>query len=147
MAFSDLPPQSGGEPTITVKRAPHDFDLTQQTPDQLLALRTDIDGLLPVKHLKDLNLQQELVLQLLSIQRLQNDAIADEDVPSNQKAQVAGHVASALATLGKLQVEVYNSERLKKIEAVLIEVLKTLPTEAQEAFLTGYEAAVGAMDA
>lgn len=143
MALEDLPPRSGGEPIVKVKRAPHDFDLTGLDPDQLLGLRNGIDQLLPVKLLKDVNLQQELVLQLLTIQRLQNETMTDDEVPANQKAQVAGHVAGALGVLGKLQVEVYSSERLKKIEAVLIEVLKTLPTEAQETFLTAYEAAVG----
>lgn len=143
IALEDLPPISGGEPVVKVKRVPHDFDLKGLNPDQLLAMRNGIDQLLPVKLLKDVNLQQELVLQLLTIQRLQNETMLDDEVPANQKAQVAGTVASALGVLGKLQIEVYSSERLKKIEAVLIEVLKTLPTEQQNEFLTAYEAAVG----
>lgn len=145
MEFDDLPPVSGGsqyERPRGPKRTPHDFDLKSMSEDQLLSLRADVYKLLPTKLLKDLNLQQELVLQLLAIQSLQNETMMDENVPANQKAQVAGTVANALAVLGKLQIEVYSSERLKKIEAVLIEVLKTLPTEKQNAFLTAYEAAV-----
>ena len=117
------------------------------TPDQLLALRSDVYRLLPVKLLKDVNLQQELVLQLLTIQSLQNTTMQDDEVPANQKAQVAGHVANSLAILGKLQVEVYSSERLKKIEAVLIEVIRTLPMEQQEVFLKAYEQALEDLDA
>lgn len=51
-------------------------------------------------------------------------------------------VAASLATLAKLQGDTYTSERLKKIEQILIETLQTLPYEAQEAFLTKYEGAI-----
>lgn len=124
-------------------RAPQEFDLTNMSQDDLLVLRVKIDGLISVRSLKDLDLQRELVIQLLTMQRLQNETMGDLDVPPNQKSQVAGQVSSSLTALGKLQVEVYDSERLKKIEAVLIEVLKTMPMKQQEAFLKGYEDAVG----
>jgi hypothetical protein len=143
MAIPDLPPVSGGPTSAGAHRAPHQFDLSNLNPDQLLELRMDIDQLLPVKHLKDLNLQRELVLQLLNTQRLQNEVMRDDEVPANQKGQIAGQVASILNTLGKLQIDVYSSERLKQVEGVLIGVLNTLPTEQQEEFLTVYEKALG----
>jgi hypothetical protein len=140
MAVPSLPPISGGK---TLSRAPVDFDLANLDPDALLDLRAEIDQLLPVKHLKDLNMQRELVVQLLTTQRLQNSAMKDDEVPANQKGQIASQVASILGTLGKLQIDVYSSERLKIIEGILIETIKNLPMEQQETFLTAYEKAVG----
>jgi hypothetical protein len=40
--------------------------------------------------------------------------------------------------LSELQIEVYVSERLKQIQAILVETLKTLPKEQQKAFLVEY---------
>lgn len=142
MAAPDLPSESALK---KITRAPHDFDLESMSEDDLLVMRRLIDQRLPTKRLGDLNLEQELVLQLLTAQKLQTDTLANEDIPANQKSQVIGTVASALGVLGKLQVEVYTSERLKKVEAVLIGVLKGLPHKAQDEFLTAYEAAIGAM--
>ena len=48
-------------------------------------------------------------------------------------------VAANLATLAKLQTEVYTSERLKKVEQVLISVLQDMPMEQQESFFSRYE--------
>ena len=65
----------------------------------------------------------------------------------------AGHAAlnsaNSLRELGVemeeiSQTEMYTSERLKKIEQVLIETLQTLPQDAQELFLAAYEANLGA---
>ena len=81
--------------------------------------------------------------QLQAVQRLQNLVIEDESCPANQKSQVAGAVAGALATLGKMQVEIYSSERLKRIEAILIEVINEMPKKVQTDFFEKYEALLG----
>ena len=119
-------------------------NLERYSQEDLLDLRSRIDELMPTRGLKDFNLETELVLQLQAVQRLQNDVMADDETPANQRAQVAGQVASALAVLAKLQTEVYTSERLKVIEAVLVEVLNTLPLEQQNAFLSEYGRRLGA---
>ena len=113
------------------------------SPDELLELRKEIDQRLPTSSLNDLNLEKELVLQLLTVQKLQREVLAESDIPANQKAQTVNAVAANLATLAKLQTEVYTSERLKKVEQVLISVLQEMPMEQQEAFLDAYETALG----
>lgn len=118
-------------------------NIDQLTPEELLELRKEIDQRLPTSSLNDLNLEKELVLQLLTVQKLQREVLAEADIPANQKAQTVNAVAANLATLAKLQTEVYTSERLKKVEQVLIEALQTLPTSAQEEFLAHYERVVG----
>ena len=118
-------------------------NLDSLSPNELLELRKEIDQRLPTSSLNDLNLEKELVLQLLTVQKLQSEVLAESDIPANQKAQTVNAVAANLATLAKLQTEVYTSERLKKVEQVLISVLQELPMEQQETFLEAYEAALG----
>lgn len=121
---------------------PAPTSLQAMSVDQLIEMRRQIEDLLPVKDLKDLNLARELVLQVQALQALQQRVIEDLDTPVNQVAQVANSLSSALVNLVKLQVDVYNSERLKKIEADLVECLQTLPMETQTAFFEKYEAAL-----
>jgi hypothetical protein len=121
-------------------------DLRHYDVEQLLELRSRIDEHLPARRLKDLDLEKELVIQLLSVQKLQADTFRDENTPANQKAQTAGQVANALATLGKLQIDIFSSERMKRLEATLIETIKSLPTEQQDVFLTLYEKNLGKSD-
>lgn len=107
--------------------------------EQLIELRSEIDERLPAKKLRDVNVEVELVRQLAHVQKLQKDVLTDDDTPANQRAQVAGQVGSVLATLSKLQADVYTSERLKKIEAILIECISTLPMATQTQFFDDYE--------
>lgn len=120
------------------------LSLDKYSPDELMDLRSQIDERMPIRRIKDVNMEQELVLQLQAVQRLQSLVIDDETTPANQKSQVAGAVAGALATLGKLQVEIYSSERLKRIEAILIEVINEMPKKVQESFFEKYETLLGA---
>lgn len=138
----DLPGQSAPKDEVPnpFKRAL--FDLSLYNELEMLDLRNQIDQKLPVKSLKDLSMERELVLQLVMVQNLQRDVLGEDGVPANQKAQTAGAVAASLATLAKLQIDIYTSERLKQIEQILIETLQTLPREAQEAFMTAYEGAI-----
>lgn len=118
---------------------PAPTSLQDMSVDQLIEMRRQIEDLLPVKDLKDLNLARELVLQVQALQALQQRVIEDLDTPVNQVAQVANSLSSALTNLLKVQTDVYTSERLKTIEAVLIECLGTLPMDAQQGFLDEYE--------
>ena len=114
------------------------FDLSGIDEAGLYLLMTEVEAKLPLKYLKDVSLEQELVRQLRMTQLLQIDVIDDPDVPANQRAQTANAVAAILHNLAKLQTEVYTSERLKTIEAILIETLKTLPEEQQRRFMEEY---------
>lgn len=142
----DLPPVSG-ETLEKPENAPsvgENLGISTLSEVELLELRAEIDQLLPTKALVDLNMERELVIQLIVVQNLQRETLRDNSVPANQKAQTSNAVAATLATLSKLQTEMYTSERLKKIEQVLIETLQTLPQEAQAAFLDAYEANLAA---
>lgn len=112
--------------------------------DQLLVLRAEIDACLPVRDLQDINLSRELVLQVQALQALQLRVMNDQDTPANQIAQCANSLSAALVNLVKVQLDVFTSERLKKIEAILIECVKDLPSETQIAFFDAYEKALGA---
>lgn len=111
--------------------------------DQLLELRATIDQALPARALKDLDLENELVIQLLATQELQrkvlNPGKEGEPTPANQLAQVSNAVQAALQNLVKMQGEVYKSERLKKLELALLRSITDLPFEVQNKFLTDYE--------
>lgn len=119
-----------------------DRALDAYTLQELLDLRARIERRLPARSLKDLDLEAELTLQFLALQQLQNSVIDDDDTPANQKAQTASALSAALMNLVKVQSEVHNSERMKKIEAILIDTLKDLPVEAVEVFLANYEQAL-----
>ena len=113
--------------------------------DQMLELRREIDEKLPVKSLADLDLNQELVLQMLTTQKLQRDVLLDDDIPANQRAQVTNAVSGILAQLVRLQTEVYSSERFKRIEQVLVEsVREGLPEQVVRDFFERYERAARA---
>jgi hypothetical protein len=123
------------------KRVTHSLqvNLDGMPVDELLELRTLIDQKLPARQLKDIDLEQELVLQLLATQELQRKVLKDDEAPANQMAQVSNAVQAALQNLVKLQGEVFKSERLKRLETILLECIKDLPHEVQDQFLTLYE--------
>lgn len=105
----------------------------------LLKLKGDIERRLPARSIKDINLSQELVLQFLAAQELQNEVLRDDETPANQKAQTLNATAAVLGQIAKTQNDIYTSERLKTIEAKLVEALNTLPSDVQEVFLGVYE--------
>jgi hypothetical protein len=110
---------------------------------ELLDLRSAVDAKLPARALKDIDLEQELVLQLIATQELQRTVLAATDTPANQLAQVSNAVQSALQNLVKLQETVYTTERLKRIEIALVDCINThLTTEQAELFLAGYRKAL-----
>lgn len=106
--------------------------------DQLLELRLEIDKRIPVRGLRDLDLNRELVLQVLALQQLQADVINDDDTPANQRAQVANSLSSALANLVRVQGDVYTTERLKKLEALYVDALNLLPEEVKHTTIEAY---------
>ena len=59
---------------------------------ELLALRSQIDARLPMTQLSEMNLEEELVRQYLTVQAVQTACLADSETPANQKAQVANSV-------------------------------------------------------
>ena len=90
--------------------------------------------------LSDMDMPSELIEQFRKVKDLQESVIEDDDIPANQRAQVAGAVAATLQQLIKMQTEFYTSERFRSIENLMIAYMKGLPLEQAEEFLTAYEA-------
>lgn len=61
------------------------------------------------------------------------------EAPVNQQAQVVNSLGALVKQLGSLQMRLYDSERLKKLETALIEMLADLPEEQQNSFLARYK--------
>ena len=141
-ALPALPPASGRalkELADDVKTYSLKLDVDNMSLAERLELRARIEKSLPARELKDIDLSRELVLQMLSTQELQADVLTDDEVPANQRAQVANAVATILANLIKLQSEVYTSERLKKIEQVLIASVGLFPDTIGQSFFEAYD--------
>ena len=91
--------------------------------------------------LQDLDLESE-VLQNYNTAKQFLATIDQESIPANQVAQVINSITGILKDLVKMQTDLYDAERVKKLEAALINTLKTLPEEQQNAFFTRYERAL-----
>ena len=115
------------------------FDLDTMSVEELRELRDEIDRRLPEDSLDSLNLEKELVGQYRRVKRLQDDVIMDDEIPPNQRSQVAGQVASTLQQLVKMQMEFQNPERFRAIENLLIKSIKLMSRDAAEAFIAEYE--------
>ena len=113
------------------------FRLSSMTEAARIDLRQQIDDTLTLK-LEDLNLAEELALQFKQAKSLYADVVDDQTIAANQKAQVLNSCTSIIATITKAQAELYNAERLKKLEAATLKALKSLPKESQEGFFELY---------
>lgn len=116
-----------------------EVDLGRFSVADLLKLRTRIDERLPASALADLDLERESVVQYMQLTSLQQKVLESNDIPANQKSQVANATAAALRDLGRIQVQMYTPERLKLLEATLIEVLNKWPAEMTREFFAEYE--------
>jgi hypothetical protein len=105
---------------------------------ELLTLRETINSMLPVKHLKDLNISTEIVIQYQIAKALQSQTLESNE-ESNKKAQVLNACAGALTSLAKMQSEYHTAERLKLIESKLIKALQNVPEKYLTEFFAFYE--------
>lgn len=106
---------------------------------QLILLMDLVQSRLPPAQLSGMNLEEELVRQLQRAKALQALTLDDVEVPANQKAAVMNAVAGAIGALVEMQEALYNAERFKAIEAIMIEALKVLPEDVATKFLDEYE--------
>jgi uncharacterized protein (UPF0147 family) len=120
------------------EKATDPLDVERMEIDQLLELRARIQARLPMR-LNEIDLEGELMLQYQQGRALLAKIINDSGTPANQKAQVQNSCASTLESLLKMQIALHTAERMKRIEQLLIKVVKTLPREQQEAFFAAYE--------
>ena len=110
----------------------------EDEPDEEI---TDDDETL-IEHLGDINLQAETIRLFRQTKKLLATVLKDVRTPANQKAQVANSLSSLLRALSTQQIELYNAERLRRLEAVIIRMVRDLPDEHAERFLAAYEAEV-----
>jgi uncharacterized protein (UPF0147 family) len=117
------------------------LNLTAFTLTELMQLRENINGRLPARKLAEIDLEEELVLQFQQAKELFNSVITDQNVPTNQRAQVANTCTALLEQLTKLQNTLYSSERVKAMELALVRAIRDLPEEQQVTFFATYEKA------
>lgn len=121
-------PQNAPKSSVFGREAPD----SKQKPPETDEIITDVD-------IETLDLDSELVKVYAKAQKLLDTIVGSVDVPANQQAQVFNSVVTMLDRLAKMRTDVYNAERLRKLEQSLIRTLQAYPQELQEAFLRDYE--------
>ena len=89
--------------------------------------------------LDQIDISTSLLDQYQAAIRLRRQVLSDDEIPANQRAQVLNAVSSILAQLVKLRTDLFNSERQKRTEGILLSVLRHLPEEARNEFMEVYE--------
>lgn len=111
------------------------FDLEKMSQADLLVLHGKIEARLSGLTLDEVDLTRETLLQLQKAKHLQAEASKkDSKVPMNQQAQVQNSIANIITTLAKVQMDLFTSERHKRIQAAVVRVVKTLEKDKQDAF-------------
>ena len=114
------------------------FNWKTMPVSELLGHYEDIRQALPPSRLEDLNMEEELTLQFHTMKSLQADCLSEEETPLNQRVALANSVASLLDRLIEAQGKVYDQERFKAIENLLIRHARQMPEELAERFLSEY---------
>ena len=89
--------------------------------------------------LKNLDLDAELYNAYAKAKNYLADVQSDDQVPPNQLAQLMNTISAILKEIVKMQTELHNAEKVKKLEAAMIQAIKLAPLESQQAFLEEYE--------
>lgn len=115
-------------------------DLINLSEIELRNLRAQIDGMLPVKTLADMNMEEELVSQYKLAQALQNKVANDTEkgISEKDKGVLLRLATATLEALIKLQGTTYTSERLKYVEIALAFAFDEVPIAIKEQFYTKY---------
>jgi hypothetical protein len=92
--------------------------------------------------LKELDADKELLDQYNRAMQLFTDAEFDESASVAGKVAALNAISTVISNITKTKTELYNSERVKVMENVLISTLKKHPTLA-ETFLEKYKEALG----
>ena len=93
----------------------------------------------PLTELKQLNLDGELLANYEAAKSYLEEIRYDSEVMPNQVAQVMNTINSILKEIVKMQTELYDAERVKKIESAVIATMKGQPKEIQDRFFEEYE--------
>lgn len=118
-----------------------DFGLGASTAPPPILPPTPMPRQITAASLSELNLDEELLIQYQNAVGTFESIRYDEETPANQKAQILNTISAILTNIVKLQTEMYDAERLKKLESALITILQGFP-DIKEAFLQAYEKAL-----
>lgn len=110
------------------------FPLDGLSEAKLLELHAKVESRIGGLALTEVNLVKETLLQIKRAKVLQELATNEKGTPMNQRAQVQNSLGGMLTQLAKMQIELYSSERIKRIQNATIRVVKTLPPAAQAQF-------------
>lgn len=91
---------------------------------------------------EQLNLEGEILQQYNAAKKLYHDSSFDLGIPLNQKAQVLNAISAIISALVKSKQDLYNMDRIKRIESILLSTLKRHP-ELQKDFMVDYKKAFG----
>lgn len=86
----------------------------------------------------NLNIHDELVDNYNAALQLRDSLAFRDDIPPNQVAQVMNSMTAILTQLTKLQTDLYSAQRIKDIELILIDTLKSMPKPMQDHFFAEY---------
>lgn len=111
-------------------------DFEEEPTEEFPQISSELDN---TSSIETLDSQTELIHQFNRAKRLQTDTINNNTISPEKRAAVIRTVTVILSHIVRSQTELYNAERLKRLERALITVVKTLPKEAQEAFFNEYE--------
>jgi uncharacterized protein (UPF0147 family) len=101
----------------------------------------------PQKKFEEIRVDEEIAEVYASAKTLLDLIIEDDDVPANQRAQVLNSVSNMIQQMVKSRVDLYNAERIRRMEQVLLQVMRAQPLEVRQAFFDSYSKALGGMDA
>lgn len=122
------------------------FDIERMSQEELLLLHSKIEQRITGVKLSDINLEKETLIQFQKAKLLQEKAGESKDVPVNQLAQVQNSIRTILESLAKMQMEIHNSEAIKRLKAAIVKIMKTQSKEVQDAFFDMLENEVGLIE-
>ena len=93
--------------------------------------------------LRSLNLDSELYNTYTTAKEFLSDIKDDPELNPGQVAQVMNTINTILKEITKMQTDLYDAERLKKLETCMILAIKHAPADVQARFFEEYEQLLG----
>lgn len=110
-------------------------EILEGLPNQSKPQTPDIPYIERVEHLSDLNIEQELLDRYYDC-RIQLQQMKDS--PGKDVTQTMNSLMNIMKMIVSMKTELYNMERIKRCEEVLIEVLQEWP-DVRDEFLNKYK--------
>lgn len=129
--YRPLPPPPPPQPLPTVPLDDREFADVDPADDQL-----------GVGGFDSIDLVGETVRLYRQTRKLLSKVLSDNKTPVNQQAQVANTLGTLLKGLSAQQTDLYNAERLKRLELIIIQIIRDVAPDVQDAFMARYEAEV-----